>query len=46
MSHIIFIGSTVILMEIGTDMSKWKNGKHFSAWVIWCPTPRLLVVKS
>jgi transposase len=27
----------VILSEIGTDMSKWKNKKYFSSWLSLCP---------
>ena len=26
-----------ILAEIGTDMSKWKSGKHFASWLRVCP---------
>jgi transposase len=27
----------VIISEIGTDMSKWKNEKHFASWLGLCP---------
>lgn len=26
-----------ILSEIGTDMTKWKNVKHFTSWLAVCP---------
>lgn len=33
--------SLYILSEIGTDMSKWKNSKHFSAWLNLAPNTKI-----
>jgi transposase len=30
-----------ILSEIGTDMSKWKNSKHFAAWLNLAPNTKI-----
>src|SRR5262249_32850265 len=31
----------VLLSEIGTDMSRWPNEKHFAAWLGLCPHPKI-----
>jgi transposase len=30
-----------LLSEIGTDMSKWKNSKHFAAWLNLAPNTKI-----
>jgi transposase len=30
-----------LLSEVGTDMSKWKSSKHFSAWLNVCPNTKI-----
>ncbi len=30
-----------LISEIGVDMSKWKNNKHFSAWLNLCPNTKI-----
>lgn len=37
-SEIFFL---YIISEIGTDMSKWKNNKHFSAWLNLAPNTKI-----
>lgn len=37
-SEIFFL---YIISEIGTDMSKWKNNKHFSAWLNVAPNTKI-----
>jgi len=44
LSRIPGLGDTTILeliSEIGTDMSKWKNAKHFSAWLNLAPNSKI-----
>lgn len=31
------ITALTILSEIGTDLSRWKNSKHFASWLGLCP---------
>lgn len=35
------IGALEILAETGTDMSKWKNEKHFVSWLNLCPNNKI-----
>jgi transposase len=35
------ISSVELIAEIGTDMSKWKNVKHFSAWLNLAPNTKI-----
>lgn len=35
------ISSLYIISEIGTDMSKWKSSKHFSAWLNLAPNTKI-----
>jgi transposase len=35
------ISSLELLSEIGTDMSKWQNSKHFSAWLNVAPNTKI-----
>ncbi len=35
------ISTLELLSEIGTDMSKWQNGKHFSAWLNVAPNTKI-----
>lgn len=44
LSRIPGLGDTTILeliSEIGTDMSKWKNAKHFAAWLNLAPNSKI-----
>lgn len=33
--------ATIVLSEIGTDMTRWNNDKQFSAWLGLAPNPRI-----
>jgi transposase len=35
------VSSVELISEIGTDMSKWKNSKHFSAWLNLVPNTKI-----
>lgn len=35
------ISTLELLSEIGTDMSKWQNAKHFSAWLNVAPNTKI-----
>lgn len=35
------IGGMEILAETGTDLSKWKNEKHFASWLNLCPNNKI-----
>jgi transposase len=35
------ISAIEIISEIGTDMSKWENSKHFSAWLNVAPNTKI-----
>jgi len=35
------IGALEILAETGTNMSKWKNEKHFVSWLNLCPNNKI-----
>ncbi len=44
LSQITGLGDTTVLeliSEIGTDMSKWKNYKHFAAWLNLAPNSKI-----
>jgi transposase len=44
LSQIPGLGDTTVLeliSEIGTDMSKWKNYKHFAAWLNLAPNSKI-----
>jgi transposase len=44
LSRIPGLGDTTVLeliSEIGTDMSKWKNAKHFAAWLNLAPNSKI-----
>jgi transposase len=44
LSHITGFGDTTVLeliSEIGTDMTKWKNYKHFAAWLNLAPNSKI-----
>lgn len=30
-----------IIAEVGTDMSRWKSGKHFASWLGLCPGTKI-----
>lgn len=33
-------GALQLIAEIGTDMSRWRTEKHFTAWLTWRPAAR------
>jgi len=35
------VGGLEILAETGTDLSKWKNEKHFVSWLNLCPNNKI-----
>lgn len=35
------VSAVELIAEIGTDMNKWKNGKHFSAWLNVAPNTKI-----
>lgn len=35
------IGGLVMLAEVGTDLSKWHNEKHFVSWLNLCPNNKI-----
>jgi hypothetical protein len=35
------IGGLELLAETGTDLSKWKNDKHFKSWLNLCPNNKI-----
>ncbi len=35
------ISAVELIAEVGTDMSKWKNVKHFSAWLNLAPNTKI-----
>lgn len=35
------ISTLELISEIGTDMTKWKNSKHFSAWLNLTPNTKI-----
>lgn len=35
------IGALELLAEAGTDLSKWKNEKHFVSWLNLCPNNKI-----
>lgn len=35
------VNAVELISEIGTDMSQWKNSKHFAAWVNLAPNTKI-----